>query len=228
MGKLFLVAASALALASFAAGSASAGANLVTNGDFSAGNTGFDTGYTLTTMTPYLFENGVHGIYAIEAAGSIAGSSAYGDWTNISTDPAGGNGNVYVADGATTANTTVWAQTVAVKANTNYTFTYYAAEVSNPCCSNATFAPTIDGASGAVLNTTGSWQQGSFTWNSGSNTSAVLSLTDTNAQGDFNDFALTDIALTAAGVPEPATWATMLLGFGLAGAALRRRRAVTA
>lgn len=31
-------------------------------------------------------------------------------------------------------------------------------------------------------------------------------------------------APVAGGVPEPATWATMILGFGLAGAALRRRR----
>jgi hypothetical protein len=33
---------------------------------------------------------------------------------------------------------------------------------------------------------------------------------------------------TGTGVPEPATWALMLAGFGLAGSALRRRRAVAA
>jgi len=32
------------------------------------------------------------------------------------------------------------------------------------------------------------------------------------------------VGLTAAGIPEPATWAAMILGFGLAGAAMRRRR----
>lgn len=32
--------------------------------------------------------------------------------------------------------------------------------------------------------------------------------------------------LTAGGVPEPATWALMIAGFGLAGAGLRRRRAL--
>jgi hypothetical protein len=37
-----------------------------------------------------------------------------------------------------------------------------------------------------------------------------------------NDFALDDITLSVA--PEPATWAMMIVGFGFAGAALRRRR----
>ena len=39
---------------------------------------------------------------------------------------------------------------------------------------------------------------------------------------------LTFEASAGGGVPEPATWALMIGGFGMAGAALRRRRAVTA
>ena len=37
-----------------------------------------------------------------------------------------------------------------------------------------------------------------------------------------------NLQLGAGGVPEPATWALMISGFGLAGATLRRRRAVAA
>jgi hypothetical protein len=224
MGQRLVTIASVIVVLT-GAGSASA-TNLIVNGDFSAGNTGFSTGYTLTTMTPYLFQNGVHGIYAIEPAGSIAGSSQYGDWTNITTDPSGGNGNVFVADGATSP-ATVWSETVAVTSNTNYLFSYYGAEVSNPCCSNASFVPTIDGTNGPTLAATGSWQKSAFVWNSGSNTMATVSLNDTNLSGPFNDFAVDDFSLTS-GVPEPVTWAMMLIGLSAIGGAARfgRGRAV--
>jgi len=39
----------------------------------------------------------------------------------------------------------------------------------------------------------------------------------------IDDFVFTP---TLAGVPEPATWAMMICGFGLAGSALRQRRAL--
>ncbi len=38
---------------------------------------------------------------------------------------------------------------------------------------------------------------------------------------------LDNIVVTTGGVPEPATWATMLLGLGMVGAAVRRRQKVT-
>jgi hypothetical protein len=200
--------------------------NRVVNGDFSAGNTGFITDYTLTTMTPHLFQNAVWGIYAVEPIGSVAGSSAYGDWNNVTTDPTGGNGNVFVADGSPVANTRVWTETVAVTPGTQYTFSFYAAEISNACCSNASLVPTINGTAGAALNATASWQQSSpFNWNSGSNTTATLTLVDSNTSGSYNDFVLTDISLSAA-VPLPASWTMMLLGLGMTGL-LRTARAKT-
>jgi len=210
------------------AGSASA-ANLVVNGDFSAGNTGFTSGYALTTMTPYLFQGGVHGIYAVEAISAIPGSAAYGDWTNVTATPTGGQGNAFVSDGPdnpTTAALPAWTETVSVKPNTTYTFSFYGAEVSNTCCSNAQLQPIVDGDSGASITPNGAWEQDVMTWNSGSSTTATLEIFDRNDSGGFNDFALDDISFTGAGVPEPATWAVMLVGFGALGASLRRARRV--
>jgi hypothetical protein len=221
MGRIVLSVA-ALGGALLIGSPASAGSNLVTNGNFSSGNTGFTTDYTLTTMTPYLFQNGVHGIYAVLPIGSLSGQSQYGDWDNVTTDPSGGNGNVFAADGATNANTTVWQESVNVTPNTNYVFSFYAAEISNPCCSNADFVPTINSASGAGWTVGGSWQQYTYAWNSGSSTSAILSLTDTNTSGPYNDFVLDDLSFSSA-APEPSTWAMMLIGFGGLGFARYRR-----
>jgi len=41
-------------------------------------------------------------------------------------------------------------------------------------------------------------------------------------------FELDDVAFKTSAVPEPATWAMMIAGFGLAGAAIRRRRNILA
>jgi len=43
----------------------------------------------------------------------------------------------------------------------------------------------------------------------------------------FSYSSASGVFLTAGGVPEPATWATMLVGFGGLGAVMRRRRAVS-
>ena len=212
-------------------GGAASAANLVVNGDFSAGDSGFTSGYTLTTMTPQLFQNGVHGIYAVEAISAIPGSAAYGDWTNITASPTGGAGNAYVSDGPdnpTTASLAAWSETVAVKPNTTYTFSFYGAEVSNPCCSNAELLSSVNGATGTSITPGGAWQQAVMTWNSGASTTATLVIQDLNDSGGFNDFALDDIAFAGPAVPEPATWAMMLVGLGGLGAAMRSRRKTAA
>ena len=63
-------------------------------------------------------------------------------------------------------------------------------------------------------------EAGSFTFNIFSD--------DTDDFGPLLDSVTLDISPAATAVPEPATWGLMLLGFGLAGAALRRRHAAAA
>ncbi len=77
-----------------------AGGYLVVNDDFSAVNNGVTKGNTLSTLTPY-FSGNVHGIYQVLPIGDLVGEFAYGDWTNVTTGPSGGDGNVFAADGAT-------------------------------------------------------------------------------------------------------------------------------
>jgi hypothetical protein len=54
----------------------------------------------------------------------------------------------------------------------------------------------------------------------------ILGFIINNGGNYANDSTGVDIRLTTAGVPEPATWAMMILGFGAAGSILRRRAAI--
>lgn len=101
-----------------------------------------------------------------------------------------------------------------------------------PCCS----ADPFDGGAGLRLNlgSLAAGQTRSFTWYYGLGTSGVagqlngLGATDVmmvaNRDGSFA--AAMGVAAPGGAVPEPAAWALMITGFGLAGATLRRRRAI--
>ena len=221
--KLLLIAGAAVAAALISSGAQAAG---VVNGDFSAGNTGFTSAYgylapagqhTLYPESMYTVDtnpNNVHDLWA-----------SYGDHTT-------GAGLMMIINGATKDGEQVWGETgISVAQNTTYYFSTWVA--SSYPVSPAILDFSINGASVGGLTastTTGLWQQFYTTWNSGSNTSVDLGLVNHNTAFSGNDFTLDDIAfgVTRPGVPEPATWALMLTGFGLAGVALRRRRLVAA
>jgi hypothetical protein len=69
--------------------------SLVTNGDFSGGNSGFFSDYTSNAPISD------HAQYTVVPAANINDltSNVYGDWGAVTTDPSGGNGNVLIADG---------------------------------------------------------------------------------------------------------------------------------
>jgi len=76
--------------------------------------------------------------------------------------------------------------------------------------------PGLFGTGGAML-----WQTGSFTFVGTGHDTLTLAATVPGNGGVFFD----NLSVSGA-VPEPATWALMIGGFGMAGAMLRRRRLV--
>ena len=187
--------------------------NLVTNGNFSAGNTGFSSQYTLGGI-------GSPGTYVIGTnPNTVARWAGYGDHTS-------GTGNMMIVNGSTSAGLLIWSQTISVNPNTNHFFSVWVA--------NATFSPLanisliVNGvpvASVATPASTGIWRQGTGVWNSNNDTSAVLSLVNLQTAFGGNDFTIDDIAFSSvAVVPEPGTFC--LLGFALVpvGVGLIRRR----
>lgn len=169
------------------------GGNLIENGDFQGGTTAaannFTTQYVPGTGGGWgLLSNG--GQYGI-------GTNPSAMHNNFSTcgDHTTGNGNMFIANGASTANTIVWEQTVQIDPNQDYFFSFWAMNVVNdPNVSNLQLF--INGNPIGPINTTSvacAWSQISDTWNSGAATSAILSIRNFATTGSGNDFAIDDI-----------------------------------
>lgn len=79
--------------------------------------------------------------------------------------------------------------------------------------------------SGLVTNTVSviADAAGAFTTFSFDDFVDLTSFTITGSQ-EFPEFALDNVVFTAGAVPEPATWAMMLVGFGMVSYAMRKRR----
>jgi len=211
--------------------STAAGAtNLVYNGDFEAGNTGFSSNYTYGNVQ----WGGVYGSYWIGASPAAA-PGAWGDWMNFG-DHTSGHGLMLVGNGPAGAAyppLDVWSQIVGVAPDTTYAFTFWAATLSNDSPAPAQIQCYVNGVSlGFTLDLPGvgaggRWVTGGGDWLSGSATSAKLALVDIYSAEQWNDFVIDDISFVGEGaspppinIPEPVTWVLMLFGFaglGLAG-----------
>lgn len=157
------------------------GPNLVTNGDFNAGNTGFTSAY-IYKQPP----NTNPGEYFIGTSGQ-AWNAAMPNCTNTT-------GNMMLVNGATAPNVTLWEQTVTVKPNTNYVFTIWI----QPFVNSDWPRPQITINNEEVLNllnvgSSCTWMRFKTTWSSGNSTTAQLRIVNKSTLLNGNDFALDDI-----------------------------------
>jgi gliding motility-associated-like protein len=160
------------------------GTNLVVNSDFSSGNTGFTSDYF------YVSNNVTEGEYWVGNNPPV-----WNPGMNACTDHTSGPGNMMLVNGSPVAGARVWTQTIAVTPNTNYAFSTWLQSLypQNPASlqfaiNNFNLGNTIS-ASGVACQ----WNQFSSVWNSGSNTTATITIVNNNTIAAGNDFALDDI-----------------------------------
>jgi gliding motility-associated-like protein len=161
------------------------GNNIINNGDFNGGNTGFTSQYS------YANPNVTEGQYFVGAS-----PQAWNNSLSNCTDHTTGNGNMMLVNGAPAPDINVWKQSVTVIPNTNYAFSTWVQALWPP--NPAQLAFSINGIDIGNLITaslpTCTWTQFYTTWNSGNNTSAAISIVNKNTFVQGNDFALDDIS----------------------------------
>lgn len=223
--KLLSVAACAAGLA--IAGQATA-ANLLTNGSF---ETGDFTGWNYAGVTP----SGTPAVVIPYNAAAGYPNGAFGEpippdnSASGSPDAVGDNAAYFVADGANE----VLSQTVFLDVGL-YTigFSVYVPFNGFNNSGDASFTGTVAGVNLANFtvdgSTPGTWVHYAGVANIAVAGNYVTSFTYNSGPAPAGDFVVDRAYIVAGdvtgGIPEPGTWALMILGFGGAGAALRQRR----
>ncbi len=189
--------------------------NLLVNGDFSLGNTGFTSQYVYSTnLEPedvYVVGANPHDFHPDGAS--------FGDHTT-------GTGLMLIANGSPIANTVLWQETVNVANGANYVFSGWAASwgggangalLTDPSPAQLEFFVNgVQIGTEFTLNAQdGQWSQFSASWSSGTSNSATITIVDENTASDGNDFAVDDLAFGAGGAAPAA-----IASIGKNGAAL--------
>ncbi|MCX6305181.1 MAG: hypothetical protein NT040_09440 [Bacteroidetes bacterium] len=169
-------------------GSALSGINLVSNGDFELGNTGFTSVYTLgLPVYNGLWNEGTYDVVADP-------QSRHPNFVAC-IDHTSGTGLQMVINGTINANVPIWEQTVNVTPGTDYQYSYWVQSVvaGNPSQLQLYVNGIAAGPVYTALTPTCQWIQFIYNWNSGSSATALLSLENQNIVANGNDFALDDI-----------------------------------
>lgn len=178
--------------------------NIVTNGDFENGNTGFTSGYSYYTTNSNTWGIiGAEGSYTVNTSSAIVHNN-FGEYPCLDHTYGNGTGKCMYVNGAGTANTTVWQQVISVQPNTDHIFITWVASLAQGQTSGASSLArlqfSINGQTiGDIFTapaTTAQWQQFYQIWNSGNSTTATIRILNQNTAGSGNDFALDDISFS--------------------------------
>ena len=208
----------AVAILSLALGSAAhAGpVNLITNGDFSAGLTGFSSDYTLGGDS---MDEGVLNV----GTNPTQFHPLWDNFTNTS--------NMLIVNGSTSSTpATVWSETISLTKGAKYTYTGSVTSIYGDSPADLEAVATIGGKDyvfGTLQllggSSTPQWQTMTGTLTSPFSGEVTLKLIDLNTASSGNDFALTNLSLTSA-VPEPKSYTLALAGLAALGFVMRRRQ----
>lgn len=159
--------------------------DLITNGDFSQGNTGFFTDYQLKTGGGNLNE----GFYAVARSPRDVhgGFARYGDHT-------GNNGNMLVVNAFRDAEK-VWCQNITVIPGNAYLFSAWVASAvsENPAELQFSINDQLLGENFKASSRTGTWEQFTAFWEAESLNTAQICIQNVNNNSAGNDFTLDDI-----------------------------------
>ncbi|RYE22785.1 MAG: hypothetical protein EOP51_12365, partial [Sphingobacteriales bacterium] len=174
------------------------GLEAIDNGDFEQGNTGFTSAYSYVSNT---IANGMtpEQRYTVHNDGNFTHTNFWGK------DHTTGSGNFMIINGSgTTPPPNVWQKTINVIPHTLYYFSAWAISLNSvgPYANlqfnvNGTQVGTTTGALPARPqnnNPPFNWVRFFGTWNSGSSTTAIVSIVDLTTAAGGNDFGLDDIS----------------------------------
>lgn len=170
-------------------------ADMIVNGNFSGGNTGFTSEYTFFPTFSGGPGNMNDGNYAI----SNCPSDANGSWWQCNgLDHTGGAGEMLIVNGASTAGVSVWCQTHEVMPNTDYAFSTWLSTMhpQNPAILQFSINGQLLGSPFNASSTICEWNQFYEIWNSQHNTIASICIVNMNTAISGNDFALDDISFS--------------------------------
>ena len=168
------------------------GGELVTNGDFEAGNTGFTSMYSFGNNSPAAS-------YTIGNNPSTA-PGHFSDWASFG-DHTSGSGLMMIVNGGTNSAVPFWSETVLTIPGQTYSYSFFAETINTTSSSPASLQLEINGVavgSPLVLPTTGgTYVEASGTYVATSD-SATLTLVDENTAVGLNDFVVDDISFSGA------------------------------